>query len=336
MSRKLRIQYDGAVYHVISRGNGRNLIFLNDRDRQAFLAALGEACERTGWRIHAYVLMPNHYHLLVETPEPNLVAGMKWLQGTYTQRCHLRNGTCGHLFQGRYKAIPVSSENHYFAALSLYIHLNPVRARLREVMVNGLEAYPWSSYQFYIQHYHPAWLETKRVLNASGFSAAPRGRLDYQLYVNRRVSEISTKKGAQKSDSEWKQIQRGWYYGNPTFRRFLVRCLKQLPGKRESYSGEAAHKHDEHEAENLLKQALEHFGTTLTEIQARKHIDSEKCLIAWLIRRRTTVPNQWICQKLKMGRVDCFSRYPRLIETNQDRQIVKMRKQLDENTRIRD
>ncbi len=336
MPRKLRIQYEGAVYHVMSRGNGRNLIFLNDRDRHAFLAALGEACERTGWRIHAYVLMPNHYHLLFETPEANLVAGMKWLQGTYTQRFHLRNGTCGHLFQGRYKAIPVSVDSHYFAALSLYIHLNPVRARLREVMKNGLEAFPWSSYRFYIQHQHPAWLETKRVLSASGFSATPRGRLDYQIYINRRVTEISTRKGAQKDASEWEAVRRGWYYGNETFRRILAQRMERLPGKRESYSGEAARKHDEQEAEILLKRALEHFGVPLAQMQARKHIDAEKCLIAWLIRRRTAVPNQWICQKLIMGRVDCFSRYPRMIEMNQDRQIIKKRRQLDEITRIRD
>ncbi len=325
----------GAVYHVMSRGNGTP--FSHTCDKRAFFFALrGEACARTGWRIHAFVLMPNHYHLLVETPEANLVAGMKWLQGTYTQRCHLRNGTCGHLFQGRYKAIPVSGDSNYFAAISLYIHLNPVRARLREVMKNELEAYPWSSYRFYIQHEHPVWLETKRVLNATGFSATPRGQLDYKVYVNRRVSEISTKKRAPKDDSEWEEMRRGWYYGNETFRRFLVQRLRKLPGKRESCSGEPARKHDEQEAENLLKRALAHFGATLAQMQSRKYNDAEKCLIAWLIRRRTAVPNQWICQKLNMGRVDCFSRYPRLIEMNQDRQIIKKRKQIDEITRIRD
>ena len=86
MARPLRIEYPGAVYHVMARGNQRQAIFRDDADRQRFMATLGEACQKTGWRVHAFVLMGNHYHLLLETPEANLVAGMKWLQGTYTQR----------------------------------------------------------------------------------------------------------------------------------------------------------------------------------------------------------------------------------------------------------
>ena len=139
-----------------------------------------------------------------------------------------------------------------------------------------------------------------------------------------------------KADAEWESVRRGWYYGDETFRRILVQRLKKLPGKRESYSGEPVRTHDEQEAENLLKRALAHFGVTLAQMQSRKYNDVEKCLIVWLIRRRTAVPNQWICQKLNMGRLDCFSRYPRLIEMNQDQQVLKKRKQLDEITRIRD
>ena len=111
MARPLRIEYAGAVYHVMARGNQGQVIFRDDGDRRRFLETLGEACEKTGWRIHAYVLMGNHYHLLVETPEGNLVTGMKWLQGTYTQRFNGRHEVFGHLFQGRYKAILVEADN---------------------------------------------------------------------------------------------------------------------------------------------------------------------------------------------------------------------------------
>ena len=97
MARSLRIEYAGAVYHAMARGNQGGLIFQDDPDRRCFLETLGEACEKTGWRIHAYVLMGNHYHLLVETAEANLVAGMKWLQGTYTQRYNSRHKVFGHL-----------------------------------------------------------------------------------------------------------------------------------------------------------------------------------------------------------------------------------------------
>jgi REP element-mobilizing transposase RayT len=102
-----------------------------ERDRKLWLARLGEACEKTGWRIHAWVMMNDHYHLLLETPEANLVAGMKWLQGTYTQRYNSRHEIFGHLFQGRYKAVVVEPEaGNYFAVVSTYVHLNPARAGL--------------------------------------------------------------------------------------------------------------------------------------------------------------------------------------------------------------
>src|SRR5438552_19078513 len=129
MARGIRIEYPGAFYHVMARGNRRERIFRDDDDRRFFCETLGEACERTGWRVHAWVLMNNHYHLLLETPEANLVAGMQWLQGTYTQRCNARHQVRGHLFQGRYKAVPVEAgTDTYFQVVSTYIHLNPARA----------------------------------------------------------------------------------------------------------------------------------------------------------------------------------------------------------------
>src|ERR1035437_176021 len=107
MARKIRIEYAGAAYHVTARGNQGRAIYADERDRKLWLETLGEACAKTGWRIHTWVMMDNHYHLLLETPEANLVAGMKWLQGTYTQRYNSRHEIFGHLFQGRYKAVVV-------------------------------------------------------------------------------------------------------------------------------------------------------------------------------------------------------------------------------------
>src|SRR3954454_17820990 len=134
MARPLRIEYPGAVYHVMARGNQGRSILKDDIDRKRFLETLEESCEKTGWLVHAYVLMGNHYHLLVETPEANLVAGMKWLQGTYTQRYNSRHKLRGHLFQGRYKAVVVDGEEEpYFQVVSTYIHLNPARAKLIEI-----------------------------------------------------------------------------------------------------------------------------------------------------------------------------------------------------------
>ncbi len=117
MARSIRIEYPGAFYHVMARGNRRESIFFDDEDRRFFLGTLAEACGMTGWRIHAWVLMGNHYHLLVETPESNLVTGMQWLQNTYTRRFNTRHRLWGRLFGDCYKAVPVEEGGYYYESL---------------------------------------------------------------------------------------------------------------------------------------------------------------------------------------------------------------------------
>src|SRR5882724_6911288 len=149
MARKLRLEYEGAMYHVMNRGDRREPIFLDDKDRLLFLEALGQVCGKTGWQVHAYCLMPNHFHLVLETPSANLVAGMKWFLGTYTGRFNRRHKLFGHLFSGRYKSLIVDgSGNGYLRTVCDYVHLNPVRAKLLGVR-QKLGHYPWSSYREY-------------------------------------------------------------------------------------------------------------------------------------------------------------------------------------------
>lgn len=142
MTRPLRIEFPGALYHVTSRGNVRRKIFLDDEDRQAFLDTVAWVVERFGWICHAYCLMDNHFHLLIETPDPNLSRGMRQLNGVYTQGFNRRHRKVGHLFQGRFKAILVERDS-YLLELTRYVVLNPVRAR----MVKEPQAYRWSSYR---------------------------------------------------------------------------------------------------------------------------------------------------------------------------------------------
>lgn len=142
MTRPLRIEFAGALYHVTSRGNRREEIYLDDKDREGYLELLGEVCERYNWTVHAYCLMTNHYHVLVETPDANLSKGMRQLNGVYTVRFNRRHGRDGHVFQGRYKAVIVQKDSHLLE-LSRYVVLNPVRAG----MVNEAGAYRWSSYR---------------------------------------------------------------------------------------------------------------------------------------------------------------------------------------------
>jgi len=160
MSRPLRIEYAKAVYHVSSRGNGRRPIFRDDKDRERFLNILEEVNDRYHWLCHAYCLMNNHYHLVIETPDGNLSKGMRQLNGVYTMHFNRRHGSVGHVFQGRYKAILIQKESHLLEVCR-YVVLNPVRAK----GVRIPERWRWSSYRATggIERAHPC-LTTDWVL----------------------------------------------------------------------------------------------------------------------------------------------------------------------------
>jgi len=150
MPRALRIEYPDAIYHVMSRGDHREPIFGDDADRKRFVETLGEACAKTDWQVHAYCLMGNHFHLVMETPNANLVAGMRWLLSTYTARFNRRHKLFGHLFSGRYKSLIVDGEkDSYLQTVCDYVHLNPARARLLRPE-QRLSQYPWSSWPAYL------------------------------------------------------------------------------------------------------------------------------------------------------------------------------------------
>ncbi len=169
MARKLRVQYPGAVYHVMNRGDRREPIYADDQDRLLFLETLAEACEKTDWQVHAWCLMSNHFHLVSKTPRGNLVEGMQWLLGVYTNRFNHRHKEFGHLFSGRYKALHVDgSGNGYLKAVCDYVHLNPVRAGLI-APEQPLESYRWSSYPLYLEgaSKRPKWLR----VDALGWAA---------------------------------------------------------------------------------------------------------------------------------------------------------------------
>ncbi len=164
MARPLRVQYPGALYHVISRGNERSAIFRDVRDHRTFLFTLGWVVEKFGWRVHSYCLLGNHYHLLIETPEENLTKGMHSLNGRYSQAFNRRHDRAGHVLEGRYKAILVEKEAHLLE-LHRYIVLNPVRARL----VTRPEDWTWSNYRATCGlRERPAWLEVRWTLSQFG------------------------------------------------------------------------------------------------------------------------------------------------------------------------
>jgi REP element-mobilizing transposase RayT len=327
MARKLRVQYPGAVYHIMSRGNQGHLIFREDRDRELWLETLGDTCAKTGWQIHAYVLMGNHYHLLAETPEANLVAGMKWLQGTYTRRFNLRHRVFGHLLQGRYKAVIVDgTEPQYFGVVSTYIHLNPVRAGLVQLGDGDgqqrLTGYPWSSYPAHVGLAPaPGWLRSDRVLGALGFGEGDRAsRRGYEAYLESRALECGDARGRRAWEHEWRKLRRGWYLGGQGFRAKLLEAVgRSLERPRaSSVSGEGVQAHGEAAAEQWLTRGMNALGWKDGEWERAGKRTARKQLMAWWLRSRTAVSCRWISGRLAMGHESSVSHAARTIAESRD------------------
>jgi len=176
----------------MSRGDRREDIFLDDVDRHDFIRTLAEACQKTGWQIHAFCLMRNHYHLVLETPNANLVCGMAWLQSTYTIRLNHRHKLTGHVLSGRYKAQLVEgSGTGYLRTACDYVHLNPVRAQLL-APGDRLVGYPWSSFPLYLagREHRPRWVRAERLLGEHGIQQdTPAGRQEFERHMERRRLE---------------------------------------------------------------------------------------------------------------------------------------------------
>jgi putative transposase len=258
MARPLRIDHAGGWYHLTARGNERRRIYRDDSDRSHFLELLEELVARFRWRLHVYVLMDNHYHLMVETPEGNLSAGMHWLQVSYSVWFNRRHNRVGHLFQGRFKAIVLDPDT-WGVALSHYIHLNPARvvklglgkvARTRQRLgIEGrasseliaarlevLNEYGWSSYHAYIGLAKaPSWLETGWLLSRMGGDRESRQRHKYRQEAEALIGENeggspwdSLEGGILLGAKEWVEQMRREVKGNEKEQR-EVRALKVRP-----------------------------------------------------------------------------------------------------------
>jgi REP element-mobilizing transposase RayT len=299
MARQPRVEYPGAYYHVMSRGDRRKRIFQDDEDRQGFLKILEETCARCGWEVVSWVLMGNHFHLQIHTPEPNLVTGMKWMLGTYTIRFNRRHHLTGHLFQGRYKAIPIEVGD-YLLGVSDYIHMNPVRSRLVDWEQGGdvLKSYRWSSY-LEIAGYRKPGLCAKhkaRLLRWCG--------LDKEAHraYRRRMGQLALQERKDRGKG-WKELRQGWYLGEKAFANKLLESAgKRIKGKhRASYEEKAVERHDVREAERLVVKALRKLKVKEAELVKLPKSAVEKQAVAWLARTRTTVDRVWLARRLRMG-----------------------------------
>ncbi len=309
------MEYPGAVYHVMARGNQGRRVVQDDGDRKMWIATLCEAWRRTGWRIHAWVLMDNHYHLLLETPEGNLVSGMKWLQGTYTQRYNARHRLRGHLFQGRYRAIPVETEEPmYWQRVSTYIHLNPARANLIRIGEEKLREYRWSSYPNYVRVNAPEWLVRERVLGSLGMG--PQERRGYEVHMESRALELGRTAGRRGWEAAGKELRGGWYVGGEGFgERPLARARGvRAGGGVEAHTGAGRAAHGQSPAEGMMEEGLRALGLRKEELGKSPKGQLEKQVLAWWVYGHTTVSRRWVAEKLGMGHESAVSQAVRHVE----------------------
>jgi REP element-mobilizing transposase RayT len=259
-----------------------------------FLSTLTKACGKTEWQVHAYCLMGNHFHLVVETRQGNLVAGMKWLLGTYTARFNRRHKLFGHLFSGRYKALGVdAADPGYLRRVCEYVHLNPVRAKWL-APEEPLRAYRWSSLPGYLEPpaKRPVWLRVDRVLGAMGIpkDSAP-GRRQFERDMEERRQ--------QDAPAEYGRIRRGWCLGEEAFRQELLAQVGERRGA-EHYGAELAES-AEAKAERLVQAGLNEVGWQEGQLAERRKGDPAKVKLAMRVRAETTMTLKWIAARLHMG-----------------------------------
>ena len=293
MARKLRIEYAGARYHVMNRGNYRDWIFETAGARVSFLGCLKEVSESQGWRLHAWCLMSNHYHLLIETPQANLVSGMQWLQSVFANRFNRYRKANGHVFQGRYKAILLDGEA--VGSVCHYIHLNPVRAGIVEG--GHLERYSESSF-------HQLWYPKRRwdfvdyrtcMEAAGGLADKPKGRELYREYLNQLNSDDSAQKHL-----GFDQMCRGWAKGTKDFKKAILDDPKV--GIDQKVVEAEASEIREARWERGLSMILMALGRSEEDLVTSRKGAGWKVATARLLRERYLAPHRWLAERLHMGR----------------------------------
>ena len=293
VARRPRIEFPGATYHVINRGNFRKDLFSPEGSAKAFEKVLAQTCAKCGWRLGAYCIMGNHFHLALETPNGNLVEGMHWLQSTFGNRFNRYWDEAGHVFQGRYKAILVEPGIHWLRVVD-YIHLNPARAGLvspeasrrihgavlRNTRTKGTARVFWSVAD---------WLEGSLGLkdNASG----------WRNYQARLKSALQTDGDGKDSDEE---IGTGWILGTSGYRKAVLKDLEQMTLAKD-WGGPELRALNEMQWTEVLEECLERLGKSPDDI--RKDIKSAdwKAAIAWWLKSQTSASNRWLGESLNMG-----------------------------------
>lgn len=315
MPRKLRLETEGGIYHVINRGNYRGDIFRSDKAKAAFLKCLDEACEKSGWVVHAWCVMSNHYHLALETPRGNLADGMQWLQGTFSRRFNSLRKENGHLFQGRYKSLAVEPSS--LGALCHYIHLNPVRAKM--CLLEALSQWPWSSLCWLLQPKRRAkWYMPAAILEQTGeWADTAAGRRNYLKYL----AWLNEDEPAQKA-MNFASMSKGWAIGTMEFKKSLVteheeaaKAIKQ----NQSEWQELKHAM----ADDVLTDLLGKLNKQRSDLLREGKSVPWKLALAAAMKAKTVASNRWLAEHLHMGNMYEVSRKVSAWSVQPDAMLMK-------------
>jgi REP element-mobilizing transposase RayT len=310
VARKLRLEFPGAVYHVINRGNYRRDVFAAQKTKAAFERCLFQACERSGWTLHAYVVMRNHYHLALETPKGNLVIGMQWLEATFANRFNRMRGEHGHLFQGRYKALLVDEESS-LGPLCDYIHLNPVRAGVATVA--GLADVAHSSYwHLWRPDGRPAFLQAGTALQeAGGLADTAAGRAAYAAYLEWQAAE-----GPAGRNEAYANLSTGWALGTEEFKADLVHDYQMAAAARALETAGASEVPAIRWQEALTAAIGQLPAAARVRPDANRKSAAWKVAVATRLKGTTDVSNGWLASQLDMGTAAYVSKHVGLLQRN--------------------
>ena len=325
MPRAPRIEYEGALYHVMARGNRRQDIVHSDSDREVFAETLAEACDLSRFNTYAWVLMDNHYHWVFETPKANLIAGMTWFQNTITRRINARNRLWGHLFGGRYKAILIEGslsaigrrrrwQRDYLSEVIDYVHLNPARAALAGPANSerpSVADYPWSSLargyglppKKRPRHLHRDTFTHFGLDDTSAGRRAFVRRLDEIAAGEAEIELPPDEPSPMERFSEL--FERGWVHGSDVFRELVLESVSAkgtegiVTATNSNYRSSALGKaFTAAEGERILTEGLKHFSLDEASLRRTPKGDWRKVAIAWAICERTTARQNWIADRL--------------------------------------
>lgn len=293
MARKLRIEFPGAVFHVLNRGNYRQDVFAGAGEAKAFVGVLEEAAGIFGWRVHAYAVMRNHYHVALQTPEPNLTDGMHWLQTTFATRFNRLRRERGHLFQGRFQSLLVENDDA-LARLVNYIHLNPVRAGI--VPGEQVADFRWSSLVCFVRGGRFAGLVCRDWLRAMGLADDPQGWSEYL----KRLHELAQRPEEQERLG-FGAMSRGWAIGSDSWRNAVAKDHAHLAINPGLAATEARALREARWKEGLLR-LLGEAGCTLETVCGDAKSAPWKLELARRVRKETGASWVWLSENLSLGK----------------------------------